>query len=140
MRVSLRRRWTLLRAQPDRGAVTVELVLATPLMVLCLLFVIQAGVWMHATHIAQTTAQRALESARAYNGSTSAGYDTAEQTLHALAGGTLKDAEAHVTRGATQATAEIDGYAATVVPGLRLRVRAHVTGGVERFVPDTGVP
>lgn len=139
MRSRFAARVARVRATKDRGAVTVELVLATPLLVLCLMLVIQAGLWMHATHVAQATAQRALESARAYNGSTADGQETARQSLAELAGGTLKDAHAEVNRGAGQANVEITGYAATVVPGMRLPVRARAAGGVERFVPD-GTP
>ena len=43
---------------------SVELVLATPLLLLLLLVAVQAGVWWHATHIADTVAAHALAAAR----------------------------------------------------------------------------
>lgn len=137
MRTRLVRRVRRVRATSQRGAATLELVLATPLLVFCLMLVIQAGLWMHATHVAQTTAQRGLESARAYNGSAAEGHETATQTLHELAGGALKDPSVDVTRGPAQASVEVSGYALTLIPGMRLPVHAHAAGGVERFVPDS---
>jgi Flp pilus assembly protein TadG len=42
----------------DRGAVSVELVLATPLLLLMLLAIVQFALWSHATHIAQAAASQ----------------------------------------------------------------------------------
>ena len=49
----LRARWRRVAARPDAGAATAELVIAMPLLLFLVMAVIQAGVWMHATHVAQ---------------------------------------------------------------------------------------
>ncbi|HEY3709387.1 MAG TPA: TadE/TadG family type IV pilus assembly protein, partial [Amycolatopsis sp.] len=52
----------------DQGEVTVELVIATPLLLLALLAIIQFAVWSHATHVAQAAASQALATARTQDG------------------------------------------------------------------------
>lgn len=129
-------RWRKLLSGRDRGGATVEFVLAVPLLLLMVLFVIQAGVWMHATHIAQAAAVRALDTARVEGGSTLQGEKAGGDTLTALGSTVLRDPSVSVTRTATQAHVEITGTAAMVVPGVRWPVRATASGPVERFVPE----
>jgi hypothetical protein len=109
-----------------------------PLVLLMVMFVFQAGVWMHATHIAQAAATRAASAAATYEGSAANGQDAANSTLVALGNGVLIDPRVSVTRTATGVRVEITGTAETVVPGIHWRVRAVVVRPVERFVPDTG--
>jgi Flp pilus assembly protein TadG len=130
----LRARWRRTAARPDRGAATAELVIAMPLVLLILMFIIQAGVWMHATHVAQAAATRAASAAAAYNSSTAAGQTAGEQTLTAVGGGVLVGATVTVTRTATQVRVEIHATAETVVPGVHWPVTAVVVRPVERFV------
>ena len=51
------------RLADDRGAGSAEIVVATPLLMLLILLVIQFGIWAHATHVAQATAEEALAAA-----------------------------------------------------------------------------
>jgi Flp pilus assembly protein TadG len=134
----LRARWRRVAARPDSGAASAELVVAMPLLLLMVMFVIQAGVWMHATHVAQAAATRAANAAAAYQASAAAGQDAGSQTLAAIGNGVLKNPSVSVTRTATEVRVEISGTAATVVPGIKWTVRAVVVRPVERFVPDTG--
>lgn len=121
--------------RPDAGAATTELAIAMPLLLLIVMFIVQAGVWMHATHVAQAAATRAASAAAAYTGSAAAGRTAAAETLAALGDGVLKDPVVTVTRTATEVRVEIVGTAATVVPGIRWTARALVVRPVERFVP-----
>jgi Flp pilus assembly protein TadG len=114
-----------------------ELVLATPLLLLLLGLIVQAGVTMHAHHVAQSAAARALEAARADGGSVVAGAAAGRQSLAVLAPNILTDPQVTVTRTATQVRVEVSGYSTAVVPGVRLRVVAVAVGPVERFVPAT---
>jgi Flp pilus assembly protein TadG len=123
--------------RPEGGGATVEFVLAVPLLLLIIMFTIQAGVWMHATHIAQAAATRGLDAARADGGSASQGRAAVSDTLTALGNTVLHDPSVQVARTATQARVQITGTAATVVPGVRWPVRATAAGPVERFVPAT---
>ncbi|WP_433530270.1 TadE family protein [Micromonospora sp. CA-263727] len=134
----LHTRWRQVTARPDAGAATAELVIAMPLLLLMVMFVIQAGVFMHATHVAQSAATRAANTAAGYDSSAAAGRDAGGQTLAAIGGGVLKDPSVSVTRTATEVRVEIVGKAATVVPGVRWTVRATVVRPAERFVPDSG--
>ncbi|MDG4764475.1 pilus assembly protein [Solwaraspora sp. WMMD406] len=124
----------------DTGAATAELAIAMPLLLLIVMFVIQAGVFMHATHIAQSAANRAANAAAGYQSSAATGRDAGQQTLAAIGDGVLKDPSVSVTRTATEVRTEITGTAATVVPGVRWPVRATVIRPVERFVPDRAAP
>jgi hypothetical protein len=112
-------------------------VIATPLLLLMIALVVQAGLWLHATHIAQAAANRAATAAAGYHGSAADGRATGADTLAALGSGVLHDPAVTVTRTATEVRAEVTGTAEAVVPGAHWTVRAVVVRPVERFVPDT---
>lgn len=119
----------------DRGAVSVELVIATPLVLLVLLAIVQFAVWSHATHIAQAAASQGLATARVQDGTAAAGTASAQQMLDQLARGPLSGASVNITRGADSASVRITGTATRVIPFLSLPVHAEAAGPVERFVP-----
>jgi Flp pilus assembly protein TadG len=120
----------------DRGSAPVEVVIATPLVALLLLSVVQFGVWAHALHIAQAAANSGLQAARAYNGSAATGDSAARQLLDQTGGSIFTDRTVSVTRTATTVTVTVTGHAATVIPGVSLpvTVTVTVTGPVERVV------
>jgi Flp pilus assembly protein TadG len=124
------------RASGDAGAVSAELTVATPLLLLLLMFVVQAAVWMHATHVAQAAATRAATTAAAYQSSAASGESRGRDTLRAIGSGVLNSPNVTVRRTATDVHVEVAGTAETVVPGIRWRVRAVVARPVERFVAD----
>lgn len=132
-----RRRPGRAAARRDKGGATAELVIAMPLLLLMIMFIVQAGVWMHATHVAQGAATRAANSAAAYGSSAAAGENAGAQTLAAIGSGVLQDPSVSVVRTATQVRVEVFGTAAMVVPGVQWTARAVVVRPVERFVPDT---
>lgn len=129
----LRARWRRVAARPDAGAATAELVIAMPLLLLIVMFVIQAGVWLHATHIAQAAATRAASTAAAYQSSAGAGQGAGTDTLAAIGTGVLKNPSVSVTRTATEVRVRIRGTAQTVVPGIHWRVSTVVVRPVERW-------
>jgi Flp pilus assembly protein TadG len=133
-----RGRWLRLGAEGDGGAATAEFVIAVPLLMLMLLFVPQAAVWYHATHVAQAAANRALDAAAANGGSAAQGQTAGKETLTALGSGVLHDTHITVTRTATAVLVNIEGAAETVVPGVHWRVHATAARPVERFVPELG--
>jgi TadE-like protein len=115
---------------------SVELVVATPLLGLLLMLVVQFALWAHATHIAQAAANAGVQSARAYASTTDAGRTEATITLDHLAGTVLADPHVDAERTATTATVTVTGRVLAVVPGLHLPVRASVTAPRE-LVPGT---
>jgi Flp pilus assembly protein TadG len=120
----------------DRGAVSAELVIATPLLLLILLAIVQFALWSHATHIAQAAASQGLAAARAQHGTAAAGTAGAQQVLDQLAQGPLTGTSVASERGAESASVRVSGTATSVVPFLSLPVHAEAAGPVERFVPD----
>jgi Flp pilus assembly protein TadG len=121
---------------PCRGATTVELVIATPLMLLLLMLVVQFAVWAHAEHVAQAAANTGVQTARAYRATPDQGRADAVTVLANSAGTVLTGVQVTAGRDATTATVTVIGQAMTVVPGLHLPVRASVTAPRE-LVPGT---
>lgn len=132
----LRARWRRVTARPDAGGATAELVIAMPLLLFIIMFIVQAGVWMHATHITQAAATRAATTAAGYGATASAGRTAGNDTLAAIGSGVLGNPSVSVTRTATEVRVEVSGTAQTVVPGIRWTAKAVVVRPVERFVPD----
>lgn len=120
----------------DRGSVSAELVIATPLLLLMLLAIVQFALWSHATHIAQAAASHGLAAARAQGGTAAAGTASAQQMLDQLARGPLTGTSVNSDRNTTSASVRISGTATSVVPFLSLPVHAEAAGPAERFVPD----
>ncbi|KLL10596.1 pilus assembly protein TadE [Protofrankia sp. BMG5.30] len=107
-----------------------------PVLFSIVLLLAQVTIWAHATHIAQATAARALAAVRADGGSVTAGQEQADATLTQLGRATLTDPQITVTRDAARATVRIQGSAASVVPGLHLRVDATAAGPLEQRRPE----
>ncbi|MFJ7218927.1 TadE/TadG family type IV pilus assembly protein [Amycolatopsis sp. NPDC098790] len=120
----------------ERGTVTAELVIATPLLLLALLAIIQFALWSHATHVAQAAAAEAVAAARAQDGTAAAGQAAGLQLLADLAQGPLRSSQVDVERTVASASASVQGEVVAVLPGVHLHVHAEATGEVERFVPD----
>ncbi|MGW3960132.1 TadE/TadG family type IV pilus assembly protein [Amycolatopsis sp. NPDC005003] len=128
--------WRVRHASPrERGAVTAELVIATPLLLLALLAIIQFALWSHATHVAQAAAAEALAAARVQNGTVAVGRVAGQQLVDDLAQGPLRSSQIDVVRTATSVSASVRGEVVAVLPGMHLHVHAEATGEVERFVP-----
>lgn len=117
----------------EDGFATAELVIATPLMLLLVMGVIQFGLLWHAQQVAQTAASQAVNTARAQHSSAGAGQMRGQQFLNQTAAGDLDSSQVTVTRGATQVTADVTGQAASVIPGWHPTVHAHAAGPVENF-------
>jgi Flp pilus assembly protein TadG len=117
----------------DRGSVSAELAIATPLLLLMLLLIVQFAVWSQATHIAQAAAAQGLAAARVQNGTTAAGHAQAQHLLDQLARGPLATSQVAVQRSATTASVEITGHAASVIPFVHLSVHADASGPVEAW-------
>jgi Flp pilus assembly protein TadG len=119
----------------DCGAATAELAIATPLLLLLLLGFVQFALVVHAHHIAQAAAARALATARAERGSAEAGQADGRMLLQQVGSAALASPRLTVHRTATEASADVTGDVVRVLPFLDLQVRAHAAGAVERLVP-----
>ena len=128
-------------AGPGRaGAATAELVVATPLLLLLVLLVVQFALWQHGAHVATAAAQEGARAARLEGGSAAAGRAEAADFLATLAPTLVRDPRVTARRDLATARVEVRGTAEAVVPWLRLPIRAAVEAPVERFrAPDEPV-
>lgn len=113
-----------------------ELAVATPLLLLLILAVLQVGLWSHAVHIAQTAAVAGLADLRGETGTPTSACAHTKVLLDQLGRGPLIVTDLKCTRSGATAVVEVRGSAATVVPLVTLPVQVSATGPVERFVPD----
>ncbi|TQS42766.1 TadE/TadG family type IV pilus assembly protein [Cryptosporangium phraense] len=123
---------TVRRCRSDRGAVSAELALATPLLLLLLMLVVQAALGWHAVHVADATVTRAADAARLAGATDADGQAAAEEVLRQLGPGLLTDATVSVTHTGGEVTVKLTAHSPTVVPGLTWTVRRHATAPIER--------
>jgi Flp pilus assembly protein TadG len=125
------------RSTRDRGAVAAELAIAVPVLLLLVLTIVQFAVAEHARHVAQAVAVQAATAARLQGGTAAAGEAAGRKLLRQL-GSTLTGATIDVRRGTDRVTVTVTGAAESVVPGVRLPIRATSSAPVERLVPTLG--
>jgi len=124
--------------QGERGSASAELVVATPLLLLLILAVIQFALWQHAMHVADAAAQQGLAAARVENGTEATGQTEADAVLRQL--GVLSDPHVAANRTVDTTTVAVTGEAPSVLPFFRLPVRAVASGPSERFRPPGSSP
>ncbi|RCV47805.1 TadE/TadG family type IV pilus assembly protein [Marinitenerispora sediminis] len=117
----------------DRGSA--ELVVATPLLLLLVMLVIQAAVWVHGDQVATSVAQRAIDAARTAEPTDAQAY--AEAVADELGGSLLAERSIVIERGATTTRVVVSAEVPTIIPGMTWPVRHELSAPVERFVPPT---
>jgi Flp pilus assembly protein TadG len=120
----------------DRGSVSAELVIATPLLLFMVMAIVQFALWSHATHIAQAAAAQGLATARVQDATAAQGDAAVRHLLDQLGHGPLTHARIDATRNGDAVTIRVTGDTTAVIPLLHLPVHAEATGPVERFIPD----
>ena len=123
----------------DRGSVSAELVIASPLLLFMVMAIMQFALWSHATHIAQAAAAQGLATARAQDATAAQGDAAARRLLDQLGHGPLTDARIDAARSGEAVMIRVSGNTTAVIPLLHLPVHAEATGPVERFIPDLSV-
>lgn len=123
---------------PDAGSASVEAVIATPVLMLLVLAIIQAGLILHANHMAQAAAHTAMEAARTELASGGDGAAAAEASLARNAAGVLEDQGVTVARGPETVTVTVTGNATRIIPLFDAPVEATVSGAVEHIAPLEG--
>jgi Flp pilus assembly protein TadG len=118
------------------GSATIEVVLATPVLLLLLLAIVQLALWQHAVHVADAAAQEGARAARLHGGTAAAGAAQTREFLAQLSPTILVHPHVSVRRNANTARVEVTGQALMLIPGLHLPVRAAAQGTVERFRAD----
>lgn len=117
----------------DRGSAAVELVLLTPLLMVCVLVVVQFALWQHARHVLLAAAQEGARAARAQGATAGDGRKRAYDYIEQLGPDLVTSPVVEVDRGVDAVTVRIRGQAVNIVPGLPLMVAATSAGPVERF-------
>lgn len=125
------------RLRNDRGAVTAELVLVTPMALTLVLLVVQFGLWLHAQHLLDVAAVQALNAARVDDGTAHAGTAQAEHVLGTLGHRLVQTRDIDVRRGSAEVDVRIEGRCLQVVPFLTVPVAAEAHGPVEQLLPAT---
>ena len=124
----------------ERGSVAAELVIATPLLLLMILGIIQFAIWEHASHVAETVAQEGLATARLQGESASAGTQEAQSVLSQLGQSVLTNPQVNATRTAATTTVTVTGIAESVVGIFRLPVKAVASGPTETYTTQGASP
>lgn len=117
----------------DRGSAAVELVLLTPLLMVCVVVVVQFALWQHARHVLLAAAQEGARAARAQGATAVDGRTRAYAYIEQLGPDLVTAPVVEVDRGVDAVTVRIRGQAVNIVPGLPLMVTATSAGPVERF-------
>ena len=119
----------------EDGSATLEMVLATPLLMLCILLIIQFGVWEHASSVARAAAQDGLRMTRTDGGTAADGENRAYSLMGQLGQNVLVSPTVTVDRNDDMAAIRIDAYSQSLIPGVSLPIHAFATGPVEQFRP-----
>src|ERR1700691_4261817 len=104
-----RRRWWLWHAvaRGESGAVSAELVIATPLLLLLIMGVIQFALWEHAEHIATAVAQQGVSVSRLQGETAANGQNQAQSVLDQLGPTVLAGSKITATRTNEMATVTV---------------------------------
>lgn len=102
----------------ERGASTVEALLATIAALVLLFAGVQVTLWYHAANVALGAAEQGARAASAVPGDAADGADAAGGYLDAAGGeDVLRDSAIVADRDAVEATVTVTGYPHSVIPG-----------------------
>jgi Flp pilus assembly protein TadG len=121
------------RRAGERGSAAVELVLLTPLLMVCVLVVVQFSLWQHARHVMLAAAQEGARAARAQGATAEDGRVRAQDYIGRIGPDLVSGPIIDVDRTIDEVTVTIRGQAVNILPGIPLRVTATSVGPVERF-------
>ena len=121
------------RLRGEQGDATVEAVLATPVLLLLILLVVQFGLWYHASHTAEAAAQEGVRAARMERATAADGQQRAEAFMADAAPTLVDNVTVDATRDGDTARVEVSGTVHSLIPGLELTVHAEAESPVERF-------
>jgi hypothetical protein len=137
---SPRRRWRRSLAGDECGAVSAELVIATPLLLLMIMAVIQFALWEHAEHIASAVAEQGLSVGRLQGETAGAGQAEAQSVLDQLGPTVLSHSNITATRTAATTTVTVTGHAESIVGIFILPVKAVAVGPNEVYTDAGAAP
>jgi len=119
----------------DRGEVSLQVVVLTPVLLLLVLVVVQAALWYHAAQVADNAAGDGASTA-ARRGASAALGSAAAADFVADAGSRL--VEAHVSADGTTMVASATVHVPHVIPGWPDTVTRRATAPIERITSVGG--
>ena len=122
-----------MRGKTEAGVATVEAVLAFPVLLLLLTFVLQVALWYHAADLADAAAQDGVRVARVAGASSSDGINRANEVLDQTGPTIVQGRQVTASRGADVARIEVRGRCLRLVPFITLPVHAVAESPTERF-------
>lgn len=126
------------RQSREQGSVTLEIVIAVPVLLTAVLITLNAALWYHARNIALSAAQEGVRTARAHNANpTTSGSNALEFARDTGDGFLLSPAVDTSGTTGTTIVVRVSGKAVTLVPGLNLTVSQVARGTRERFTTPT---
>lgn len=119
------------RADQDRGSVSLEMIILTPVLLLLLFAAIQIALNSHARNIALAAAQDAARADGAYQSAPGAGQDAATAFL-AQTGDGLGNPAVTISHTGTEVHATVTGHAISIVPFLSWTVSQSASSPIEQ--------
>jgi Flp pilus assembly protein TadG len=119
------------RANRDRGALSLELLIVFPVILTVILLTVHVALWWHARNVALSAAQQGVEVARARGSTLGAGTRETQDFL-SRAGGSISAAHISGTRG-QMVVITVTGHVDTIIPGLTLPISQHAAASTERI-------
>jgi hypothetical protein len=108
-------------------------VIATPLLLLLIMGVIQFALWEHAEHIATAVAQQGVSVGRLQGETAAAGQNQAQSVLDQLGSTVLASSKITATRTDEMTTVTVTGHAESIVGLFSLPVKATASGATENY-------
>ena len=118
-------------ADQDRGSVSLEMIVLTPVLLVLLFAAIQIALNSHARNIALAAAQDAARADGAYQSSPGAGQDAAAAFL-AQTGDGLGNPAVAISNTGTEVHATVTGHAISIVPFLSWTVSQSASSPIEQ--------
>jgi hypothetical protein len=135
------------------------MVIVVPVLIFLIMCIIQFGLWMHASRIADAAARDGVAAARLDGAAGNTSGDAARRTLDRLADGLILGSHVSASRDADRVVAKVAGDFITelrvdrghaldperfdvtgsvraVIPGIELPVTGWADGSIERFRSD----
>jgi Flp pilus assembly protein TadG len=135
-----RRGWWRALGRDESGAVSAELVIATPLLLLLIMGVIQFALWEHAEHIATAVAQQGVSVGRLQGETAADGQIQAQSVLDQLGPTVLAGSKITATRTAQMTTVTVTGHAESIIGLFSLPVKATASGATENYTNPGQAP
>jgi Flp pilus assembly protein TadG len=121
------------RLRHERGASSVEMVLALPIVLSVLFLAVQTGMWFYARSIALAAAQSGARTSAMLGSSLQAGLYDARSFAVRVGGSTLSGVSVTGDRSATRTSVTVTGHTVRLVPYLDLSVSQTASVPVERY-------